>query len=291
MVGRGDVFVVDEDTDLADPNLHGGHLNPQWKPSRQGPKDSHEGKHEPSSKLLDENITTDKKSADSGGKGIGLFPGKPSDDIIIDLDPVSSSKKPSIVKTPIKTPLDPEHPDFNLLRQEVEGPQTTSRTALAPTSVPPATPIEAVTVERRPTTHIPTQPDPKPDCAITGTWFWALMARCIGSREGPQAEWGPQERRVLLACVGSKVTRASWGLRGVQGDRGIQAPLAHLACPLSTCGRALLRSGLLFSKLLSTSCSALAGLGSRDPQDQLGRWGSQGHRGQQVILANEGLQE
>lgn len=167
MVGRGDVFVVDEDTDLADPNFQRGHLNPQWKPSRQGPKGSHEGKPEPSSKLLEENITTDKKTADSGGRGIGPFPGKPSDDIIIDLDPGSSSKKPSIVKTPIKTPLDPEHPDFNLLRQEVEGPQTPSRTALASTSVPPAPPIEAVTEERRPTTHYPTQPDPNPDCAIT----------------------------------------------------------------------------------------------------------------------------
>lgn len=172
MVGRGDVFVVDEDTDLADPNFQRGHLNPQWKPSRQGPKGSHEGKPEPSSKLLEENITTDKKTADSGGRGIGPFPGKPSDDIIIDLDPGSSPKKPSVefphvVKTQIETPLDQEHPDSNLLREEVERPQTPSQTAFAPTSEPPAPPVEAVTEERRPTTHIPTQPDPDPDRAIT----------------------------------------------------------------------------------------------------------------------------
>lgn len=164
--------MVDEDTDLADPNLQGGHLNPQWKPSRQGPKGSHEGKPEPSSKLLEENITTNKKTKDSGGRGVGLFPAKPLDDIIIDLDPGSSPKKPSVefphvVKTQIETPLDQEHPDSNLLREEVERPQTPSQTAFAPTSEPPAPPVEAVTEERRPTTHIPTQPDPDPDRAIT----------------------------------------------------------------------------------------------------------------------------
>ncbi|XP_071011181.1 collagen alpha-2(I) chain-like [Oncorhynchus clarkii lewisi] len=273
-VGRGDVFVVDEDTDLADPNLQGGHRNPQWKPSSQGPKGSREGKPEPSSKLLEENITTDKKTKDSGGRGVGLFPAKPLDDIIIDLDPGFSPKKPSVEfphvdKTRIETPLDQEHPDSNLLREEVEWPQTPSQTAFTPTSEPPVPPVEA-------NAHAQC-----PSYTGKGIWFWALMARCIGSREGPQAEWGPQERRafpVTLAYVGLKVTGASLGLRGVQGDRGIQVPPAHLVCRPSTCGRTLLRSGLLFGKHLSTICSMLAGLGSRDPQDQLGRWEKQAHR-------------
>uniref|UniRef100_A0A673XVB8 Laminin G domain-containing protein n=1 Tax=Salmo trutta TaxID=8032 RepID=A0A673XVB8_SALTR len=241
MVGRGDVFVVDEDTDLADPNFQRGHLNPQWKPSRQGPKGSHEGKPEPSSKLLEENITTDKKTADSGGRGIGLFPGKPSDDIIIDLDPGSSSKKPSIVKTPIKTPLDPEHPDFNLLRQEVEGPQTPSRTALASTSVPPAPPIEAVTEKRRPTTHIPTQPDPNPDCAITvergperpGTV--TIVSRegdlVLGSdgqmyrvQRGPPGRMGPPGKEGFAGLRGFKGDKGQLGSEGRAGRQGVPGP-------------------------------------------------------------------
>ncbi|XP_068588520.1 uncharacterized protein [Cebidichthys violaceus] len=93
-VGRGDVFVVDEDTDLLDPTFqNGGQVNPLWKPSRNGLTGSQKEKPELSSKQLEENITTDKK-ADSGGRTSSLFPGKPSDDVI-DLDKGSAPKKPS----------------------------------------------------------------------------------------------------------------------------------------------------------------------------------------------------
>lgn len=94
-VVRGDIFVVDEDTDLLDPTFHtGGQVNPQWKPPRNGPKGNQKGKPEVSSKHLDENITTEKKM-DSSGRTSSLFPGKPSDDII-ELDTGSTAKKPSV---------------------------------------------------------------------------------------------------------------------------------------------------------------------------------------------------
>lgn len=89
---RGDVFLVDEDTDLLDPVYqNGGKVNPQWKPSRNGLQ---KGKPEVSSKHLDENITTEKKK-DSSGRSLPLFPGKPSDDII-DLDTEKTPRKPSL---------------------------------------------------------------------------------------------------------------------------------------------------------------------------------------------------
>lgn len=105
-VGRGDVFVVDEDTDLLDPTFQiGGQVNPQWKPSRNGLKGTQKGKPELSSKQLEENITTDKK-ADSGGRTSPLFPGKPSGDII-DLDVGGAPKKPSLGFPVPKIPSDP----------------------------------------------------------------------------------------------------------------------------------------------------------------------------------------
>ncbi|XP_059214588.1 uncharacterized protein LOC131992894 [Centropristis striata] len=106
-VGRGDVFVVDEDTDLLDPIFqNGGRVNPQWKPSRNGLKGSQKGKPEQSSKHLEENITTDKK-ATSDGRTSSLFPGKPTADII-DLDDVRGApKKPSVEYPVAKTPQDP----------------------------------------------------------------------------------------------------------------------------------------------------------------------------------------
>lgn len=120
-VGRGDVFVVDEDTDLLNPILQsGGQVNPQWKPSRNGLKGNQKGKPELSSKLLEDNITTDKKT-DSDGRISSLFPGKPSDDIV-DLDIGSATKKPS-VGLPVlpKIPSDPRtSTDSNKLREETD---------------------------------------------------------------------------------------------------------------------------------------------------------------------------
>ncbi|KAK5878590.1 hypothetical protein CesoFtcFv8_023987 [Champsocephalus esox] len=101
-VGRGDVFVVDEDIDLLDPAFqNGGQVNPQWKPSRNGLKGSLKGKPE----MIEENITTDEK-VDSSGRTSSLFPGKPSSDII-DLDIGGTTKKPSVDLAVPKIPSDP----------------------------------------------------------------------------------------------------------------------------------------------------------------------------------------
>ncbi len=120
-VGRGDVFLVDEDTDLMDPVFqNGGQVNPQWKPPRNGFKGSPKVKPEPSSKLLEENITTDKKT-DSGGRTSSPFPRKPSDDII-DLDMGSATKKPS-VGFPVLPKIPPETStsnDSHKLKAEID---------------------------------------------------------------------------------------------------------------------------------------------------------------------------
>lgn len=117
-VGRGDIFVVDEDTDLLDPIFqNGGKVNPQWKPSRNGFKGNQKGKPELPSKKLEENITTDKK-ANSGERTSSLFPRKPSDDVI-DLDIESATKKPSVIFPVVtKIPSDPrETTDANKSRE------------------------------------------------------------------------------------------------------------------------------------------------------------------------------
>lgn len=92
-VHHGDVFVVEEDTDLLDPIFHNnGKANPQWKPSRNRFK-GNQRKPAPSSKLLEDNITVDKK--DSSGATSSLFPGKRSDNVM-DIHIESATKKPSV---------------------------------------------------------------------------------------------------------------------------------------------------------------------------------------------------
>nr|XP_043868866.1 collagen alpha-1(XI) chain-like [Solea senegalensis] len=94
-VVRTDVFVVDEETDLLDPIFQNGDRR---KLSRNG--GNQKGKPEMSSKLLEENITTEKKT-DSSGRTPSLFPGKPIDDII-DLDTAkkTSAGFPVLPRTP-----------------------------------------------------------------------------------------------------------------------------------------------------------------------------------------------
>lgn len=114
-MGRGDVFEVDEDTDLVDQNIlskNGG------KPSKTFPTDttgSWDGK--PESKRLDENITTDKHKT---GKP---SPKKPVDNIINNLD-VQIPEKPtgSIVPSSeihLETTSSPEDRESNLLKEDL----------------------------------------------------------------------------------------------------------------------------------------------------------------------------
>lgn len=107
------MFEVDEDTDLVDQNIlskNGG------KPSKTIPPDStgsHDGKPESTSKLLDENITTDKHK-----------PGKPSlkkpvDTTIINLD-VQVPKKPTASTVSSgETTSSPEDRESNLLKEDL----------------------------------------------------------------------------------------------------------------------------------------------------------------------------
>lgn len=86
--GHGGVALVDEGTGLINHFFHNrGKVNHQhlenWR-----------GKPEQSSKLLDENITTDKKT-DSNRGTFSQFPGKPSDNIA-DLDVESTAKNPPL---------------------------------------------------------------------------------------------------------------------------------------------------------------------------------------------------
>lgn len=124
-VVRGDVFVVDEDTDLLDPIFqNGGYVDPQRKPSRNG--GNQKGKPEMSSKHLEENITTEKRTAESD-RTSSLFPGKPSEDII-DLDTGDAPKKPS-AGSPV-LPRNPSSPnrtstDSGQLREETDDPTRT----------------------------------------------------------------------------------------------------------------------------------------------------------------------
>ncbi|XP_029301004.1 collagen alpha-1(XI) chain-like [Cottoperca gobio] len=226
-VGRGDVFVVDEDTDLLDPIFqNGGQVNPQWKPSRNGLKGSQKGKPE----LLEENITTDDK-ADSGGRTSTLFPGKPSGGII-DLDIGGAPKKPS---TRSALPLLPLYPKME-------------------------------------------------------TWSWVQMAKCTRSRKDHRDEWVPQGRKavlVSLACLGLKVIRVSWALKGVQERWGSQDLQGRQVYQPSTCGRTQQRNGLPFSKPISTSYFVLVGLVKKAPKDHLERWASPAYRGHLVTLGSE----
>lgn len=107
---RGDVFVVDEHTDLIDSSTlskNGGLSHKNHPPHAEGSK---EAKPDATSKTLDENITTEKKIPDKG------FPRKPVDNSIIDLDIPSILKK-----NPAGENASPEDPDFNLLKGRDDG--------------------------------------------------------------------------------------------------------------------------------------------------------------------------
>lgn len=111
-VGRGDVFEVDEDTDLVDAlRPKPGPTVSTKTPSRQ-PKGSSEGKLDPSSKLLDENITTNKKKANGGSTST-----KPVDNII-DLDLGRPKKKPPVVSPSGRTRPGPDDADANRLKED-----------------------------------------------------------------------------------------------------------------------------------------------------------------------------
>lgn len=131
LLGRGDVFEVDEDTDLADvlrpkPGSTSGTKTPPHHP-----KGGSEGKADPASKLLDENVTTDKKKVDGG-----VTSGKPLDGII-DLDLGRPRKKPAVVFPSGRTLPGPDDADANRLKEDIDPPDyTQSSKPSSPSKVP-----------------------------------------------------------------------------------------------------------------------------------------------------------
>lgn len=115
-ISRGDVFEVDEYTDLIEPNTlskNGGSPHKIRPPLAKGSK---EAKPDSTSKLLDENITTEKSSPDKG------IPKKPVYNTI-DVDDPSILKK-----THAGQNSSSEGPDSNLLQEG--GERVTSTPAL-----------------------------------------------------------------------------------------------------------------------------------------------------------------
>lgn len=126
-ITRGDVFEVDEYTDLVDPNTlsKNGGLPHKIHPTLA--KGSKEAKPDSTSKILDENITTEKSIPDKG------FPKKPVDNTIIDLDVPSILKKPSVRENSTS-----EDPDSKLRKDGEE--------RVTPVSVPPSSSTDRTNV-------------------------------------------------------------------------------------------------------------------------------------------------
>lgn len=204
---RGDVFLVDEDTDLLDPVFqNGGKVNPQRKPSRNGLQ---KGKPEVSSKHLDENITTEKKT-DSSGRSSSLFPGKPSDDII-DLDTGKTPRKPSVGFPGLpKISSDPRtSTESNKLREETDAQtRTVSPTpthaitsgSLAKEIVENDTTLNASHINDK-IEHDSKQPDKKLPVIITivstdGDLVQGSDGKMYRLHRGPPGEMGPPGQEV-----------------------------------------------------------------------------------------------
>lgn len=86
-ISRGDVFEVDEYTDLIDPNTLSKNAGLPHKIHPPLAKGSKEAKPDSTSKLLDENVTTEKSTPDKG------IPKKPVYNTIFDVDDPSILKK------------------------------------------------------------------------------------------------------------------------------------------------------------------------------------------------------
>ncbi|MEQ2197181.1 hypothetical protein XENOCAPTIV_024850, partial [Xenoophorus captivus] len=216
-VGRGDVFVVEEDTDLLDPIFQsGGVVNPQWKPSRNGLKGSQRGKPDVSSKKVEENITTEKKT---NSRTSLVFPLKPSDNII-DLDVGGSPKKPSL-----GIPLLPKIPSYP--RISTESNALIEESAKETSTVSPATSQPPFTVQTtRPLVHRSkhegegSEPDRERPRIVTivsreGDLVLGSDGKTYRLQRGPPGRMGPPGPD---GCPGDP------GPSGVKGDKGEKGP-------------------------------------------------------------------
>ncbi|KAM7393227.1 hypothetical protein PAMA_008057 [Pampus argenteus] len=325
-VGRGDVFVVDEDTDLLDPTVqNGGQVNPQWKPSGNGLKENQKGKPELSSKHLEENITTDKK-ADSDGRTSSSFPGKPSDDII-DLDTGDTPKKPP-AEFPVvpKIPLDPrKSPDSNGLREDTD--EQNRSVSVTPHAITPGSSVKAVVEGGKPNTtqssthtHRRTEhPDKERPAIVTivsrdGDLVLGSDGKMYLLQKGSPGRMGPPGREGYpgeTGLPGFKGDKGKTGPEGNPGRKGQPGPPGPPGLPTLYLWKNTAEEWAAFQlpkrldifqakifyldlKPTSTSYFVLVGLVKKDLQDHLERWASPAYRGQQVklgIVDDQGCQE
>ncbi|KAM6902308.1 uncharacterized protein FYW49_015931 [Xenentodon cancila] len=211
-VGRGDVFVVEEDTDLLDPVFQNrGKVNPQWKPFRNGLKGSQKGKPEDQSKHFEENTTTEKKTG-SSERTSSIFPNKPSEDII-DLDIGSSPRKPLL-----ELPLLPETSSPST-STDILGLDTTEETGTvspSPREIPFT--IQSTTQFHHRTKHESKRRQPAKERPGTVTVVSRDGGLVLGSdgkkymlHRGPPGRMGPPGQD---GCPGEP------GLPGFKGDKG-----------------------------------------------------------------------
>ncbi|KAG7279260.1 hypothetical protein CRUP_033196 [Coryphaenoides rupestris] len=206
-LGRGDVLVVEEDTDLFDPIFQGvgGQLNPQWKPPRPGAKGRHEGKAGASSKGPEENITTDKTEMETDVvvRGESVFPRKPTGDAIIDLDTRTDPKKSSVAfpTSKIHSARDQTgNPEGNDLGEGDSSPR------------PDGTPVGKKVAEER-TVSLDNAIDEKHQQG-----FISVVSRDGDMVLGSDGSWVTP---ATLACL---VLKGRLGLAGRAGRRGDQGP-------------------------------------------------------------------
>ncbi|KAF7217746.1 collagen alpha-1(V) chain-like [Nothobranchius furzeri] len=217
--GRGDVFVVDEDTDLLDPVLlQGGYVNPQWKPSMHGSKGSQKGKPEVPSKKVEENITTEKK-VDS--RTPSLSPKNPTDDII-DLVRESAPKKPSLGHPlPPKTSSSPRtSTDSEKPREELD--VETRTVSPAPRWIPTTTTTH---LDHRTTPNKHTRPDREgplivPAGSRDGNLVLGSDGRTYRVQRGPAGRKGPPGPDGCAGDPGYPGFKGDKGEMGYEGRRG-----------------------------------------------------------------------
>ncbi|XP_076139560.1 uncharacterized protein LOC143122664 [Alosa pseudoharengus] len=290
LVGRGDVFEVDEDTDLVDV------LRPT-KPPRRKPKGSREGKPDQSSKRLDENITTDKKKVEGGSTS-----GKPVDNII-DLD--TTKKKPTVVFPNGRTRPGPEDADANRLKEDIDPPDFTqvSKPGQTPKTKPSTVPSTGRIIEGAGTSkHNGSRENPGRVHVISREGDLVTMSdgRKFRLQRGPKGYMGPPGEEGFPGPQGYPGFKGSRGALGPEGRRGRQGhpgPLGPPGLPTFYLWRnteedwAAFRQSSLF-QLLSAGWpreqGAVGPEGEMGKPGPLGPPGEPGERGQPGIKGDMG---
>uniref|UniRef100_A0AAY4CW64 Laminin G domain-containing protein n=2 Tax=Denticeps clupeoides TaxID=299321 RepID=A0AAY4CW64_9TELE len=214
-VGRGDVFEVDEDTDLVDTVfLHA--IPASNKTITQHIKGSPVEKPDSSSKLPDENITTDKRKTDSR-RTDDSFPGKLVD--IIDLDE-KTQKKPPVIYPDGRDTGGNSGLDYSDSKP-IDGDNEPPKHVQTPTPMSPVPTLQ-------PTSCVPGEEgSKKPPGTVTydareGVLVTGLDGRTYRLHRGPRGRVGPPGEPGCPGAVGHP---------GYMGDKGALGPEGHMGRP------------------------------------------------------------